>query len=481
MKKLVSIIVIVATLMFATTVTFADTLYATIGGKMTVTSTDLNYFLSQAGGPAQVSNAQKAQLLNQLIEMKLFNYIGMQNGYQNLPAFKTQMSKQVNGMLTQTAYQQYIVTPSTPTNAQIQAQYTANKSQYFTPNKADVSQIVVKTQAQANAIMAQLKGKTGNALNTTYANIAKAQSQDSVSAKQGGHIGMYSEDTTIGQYKTVIFGMKKPGVAQPFAMTGVYVILKVNTVYPGHQMTLAEATPVITQQLQQQQLPTVAQNWFNSTLKQYGVINQANVTAFIGTSGAATISGSSTTSGSSVAKAPAISGSAILATISGSSVTVADVNKAISDAIAQSGQQNVTVTPQIRQQMFNQVVFPKLLLVAAQKNNLQKTAYYQQMYNFSQLDALANFTVEQMVVNKVTVTQAQAQAFYNQNAKQIGQPFSKVQTQIINQLKQQAVQNGVQQIIAQNSNLVVTYNTDLTKASGVAKPQNNTTSKPTTR
>jgi len=480
MKKIITVLVIVFTLTLVSSIALADTLYATIGGKVTVTSSDLNYFLTQAGAPAQVSNDQKTALLNQLIEMKLFDYLGTQNGYQNSAEFKAQMNKQVNGMLMQTAYQQYIVTPSTPTAAQIQAQYKANKAKYVTPNRADVSQIVVKTQAQATAIMNQLKGKQGKALNLAFAKLAQTQSQDQVSAKQGGHIGMYSEDSTIGQYKTVIFGMKTPGVAQPFAMSGMYVILKVNAVYPGHAMSLAEATPVITQTLEQQQMATVAQNWFNTSLKQYGVVNQANLTQYIGVSGASMVSGTSTTSGSSVA-APTISGTAILATISGSSVTVADVNKAINDAIAQSGQQNITITPQIRQQMYNQVVFPKLLLVAAQKNNLQNSSTYQQMYSFVEMDALANYTVEQLVVKKVNVTAAQAQSFYDQNAKAIGQPYAKVQSQIMNQLKQQAVQNGIQQIISQNSKLVVTYDTDLTKASGVAKPQNNTTSKPTTR
>lgn len=483
MKKILSTLIIVITLTFVSTCAFGDTVYATIGGKLSVTSTDLNYFIAQASGPNQITNAQKSALINQLIEMKLFNYLGMQNGYQNQPTFQDQMAKQEKALLTQAAYQQYIVNPSTPTTAEIQAQYNTNKSKYVTPTKADVSQIVVKTQTQANVIMAQLKGKTGNSLNTTFSQLAKAQSQDTVSAKQGGHIGVYSQDTTIGQYKTIIFGMKKPGVAQPFSMSGMYVILKVNQVYPGHAMSLAEATPIISESLQQQAMSEVAQNWFNVSLKQYGIVNQANLVKYIGGSASSPVSGSglvsrsSSISGSGVA----ISGTATLATINGSNITVADINRAINDTIAQSGQSNVTITPKLRQQIYNQVVFPKLLLAVAQKNNLQDTLTYQQMYTFAQMDLLANYTVEQLVVNKVSVTQAQAQAFYNQNATQIGQPFAKVQTQIMNQLKQQAVQNGIQQIISQNIKLVVTFNTDLTKSSGIPEPQNNTTSKPTTR
>lgn len=71
----------------------------------------------------------------------------------------------------------------TPSPQQVQAWYDSHKSDYTTPQRTRFSVIQVKTQADADAVLAQLKQ------GADFAALAKEKSIDPISARKGGDMG----------------------------------------------------------------------------------------------------------------------------------------------------------------------------------------------------------------------------------------------------------------------------------------------------
>jgi len=428
------------------------TTYAVIGGKYKVTDTDVNQYLAQVG-MTSVTPDQKLAVINNLIYIKLLDYVGMQKGYEKSPEYQSAMSSQQDQILMQVAVQKYITDAAKVTDKDIQNAYNAQKSQMVVPQQAVVSHIVVATQAQAQAIITQLQGKSGTDLDNAFSALAKSQSLDSQTASKGGMIGTYTPNNATGAYKTAIFSMNSPGVySQPVKLMNQWSVIKVDQIIPSQTMSLQQATPVLKQQLQQQKYMQQMQTWQAAALKNLGSENQTNVQAFVSGSAALT-SGSST----------------VFATISGQNVTGQDIiNGVAAMAQQQTGQAAptsavlqyiATMNPQAKQQMLNQVIFNKLLLAQAKKDNLQNSKNYKQIYSMISSQALAMVTQQKEIVANIQVTDDQAQSFYTQNAAQINQPFAQVKAQIIQYLQQQQAPQAIQQWFVTNEAKYVKLNT----------------------
>ncbi len=79
--------------------------------------------------------------------------------------------------------------------------YEENKP-FLTTETMRVSHIMVKTEAEAEAVEAELKaGKP-------FEEVAKAKSQDAASAEKGGDLGMLSKGQTDPEFETAAFALK---------------------------------------------------------------------------------------------------------------------------------------------------------------------------------------------------------------------------------------------------------------------------------
>ncbi|MCX5774298.1 MAG: peptidyl-prolyl cis-trans isomerase [Fusobacteria bacterium] len=426
--------------------------YAVIGGKYKVTDADVNQYLVQIGAPSNISADQKLAVINNLIYIKLLDYVGMQKGYEKSSDYQTMMTSQQNQILSQVAMQKYITNAAKVTDQDVSSAYNAQKSQLSVPQQAVVSHIVVKTKAQAQAIISQLQGKSGTVLDNAFSAIAKTQSLDTQTAQKGGLIGTYSQSNAIGAYKAAIFSMTSPGVySKPVQLMGDWSVIKVNQIIPAQAMSLTQATPMLKQQLQQQKFIQQMQSFQTSSIKRFGSENQANVNAFI--SGTAVI-----TSGSST----------VFATINGQNITGQDLISAVSTMAQQQTGQAISpaaavqyiaqMNSQAKQQVFSQVMLNKLLLASAKKDNLQNSKDYKQIYAMISSQALAMVTQQKEIVNNIQITDAQAQSFYKQYSSQINQPFTQVKAQIVQMLQQQESAQAIQQWFVANEAKYVKIN-----------------------
>ncbi|WP_017347872.1 peptidylprolyl isomerase [Pantoea sp. A4] len=122
---------------------------------------------------------------------------------------------------------------TTPTQADIQNWYDSHKADYTQPQRNRYSVIQTKTQADADALLAQLKS------GGDFAALAKAKSIDPISSAKGGDMGWLEPTTTPDE-------LKNAGLTQKGQLSGVikssvgFLIVRLDDVQPEQVKPLSE-------------------------------------------------------------------------------------------------------------------------------------------------------------------------------------------------------------------------------------------------
>lgn len=131
------------------------------------------------------------------------------------------------------------------TDADISAYYDQHKNEFGQPERRRYSVIVLKTQADADAVAAEL------AKGTDFAELAKTKSTDALSAKQGGDLGWMEPETTLPEFKNANLTTKGQ-VSGVIKSDSGFFILRLEDVTPEKVKPLAEVRNTITDKLKQE-------------------------------------------------------------------------------------------------------------------------------------------------------------------------------------------------------------------------------------
>jgi peptidyl-prolyl cis-trans isomerase C len=180
----------------------ADPILATVDGKP-IRMSDV-----QAAGNELPANLQQLPpdqlfplLVNQLIDRQALLVAAQAEHLQKDPKVKQAMIDAANEKL-ENAYVQQKVGPQV-TDAAVQAEYNKDYANKPGPEQVDARHILVKTQAEAQAIIDQLnKG----------ADFATLATKDSIDpgAKNGGELGWFSQDEMVPAFANAAFALQ-PG------------------------------------------------------------------------------------------------------------------------------------------------------------------------------------------------------------------------------------------------------------------------------
>ncbi|KRH78494.1 peptidyl-prolyl cis-trans isomerase D [Ferrovum sp. JA12] len=110
-----------------------------------------------------------------------------------------------------------------------------------------------------------------------FAQVAKKESDDSVSAKQGGDLGFFTQGTMVAQFDRAAFALALNQVSDPIETPYGYHILLVTAIKPGKIKSLEEVTPVITAELKkehaQKHFAEIADQFSNMVYEQSTSLN----------------------------------------------------------------------------------------------------------------------------------------------------------------------------------------------------------------
>src|SRR5471030_2584294 len=135
--------------------------------------------------------------------------------------------------------------------ADIEREYNNNSEQYTTPEQVRASHILLKTEgkddaavkAKAEEILKQARG------GADFADLAKKNSEDDASAKNGGDLDYFGRGRMVPEFDTAVFAMA-PGQISDLVKTQYgYHIIKLVDKKPATTRTLADVRQQITDQL----------------------------------------------------------------------------------------------------------------------------------------------------------------------------------------------------------------------------------------
>ncbi len=130
--------------------------------------------------------------------------------------------------------------------AQIAAYYASHQTSFGQPERRDLRLILVKTPGAA----AQAKGQIQHG--KSIATVAKSLSIDQATKAKGGALTGVARGQQEKALDDAVFAAKRGVLTGPVKTQFGYYVFQVQKVTPGSQQTLAQATPMIKQQLTSQ-------------------------------------------------------------------------------------------------------------------------------------------------------------------------------------------------------------------------------------
>jgi peptidyl-prolyl cis-trans isomerase C len=173
---------------------------ATVNGQ-TISSETFNVFVRAVTGKpdAEVPAEQKAQMLDQLINMTLAAQAGEKEGLQNSADVKARLALLNTQLLAEAATEKYMKAHPV-SESEVKAEYDAQVAHM--PMEYKARHILVDTKEKAEAIIKQLEA------GADFAKLAAQDSKDP-SGKNGGDLGWFNPQSMVKPFADAVAALKK--------------------------------------------------------------------------------------------------------------------------------------------------------------------------------------------------------------------------------------------------------------------------------
>jgi len=211
-----------------------EKILASVGGK-TITEQDVNAALIQMGQRGQaLNNPQgRAMILEQLIARKLFLLDAQRNLYEREPAFKEQLTRVKEDMLTSYAMQKALERVRV-TEEEAKKYYEENREKFVSGLTFNASHILVDSEEKANALLTQIK-----AGEISFEEAAE-QNSSCPSGKNGGSLGDFTQGQMVPEFENACAAMEVGEISAPVQTQFGYHLILLNKKEEGGAMSYEE-------------------------------------------------------------------------------------------------------------------------------------------------------------------------------------------------------------------------------------------------
>ncbi|AYR19602.1 SurA N-terminal domain-containing protein [Alcaligenes faecalis] len=147
----------------------------------------------------------------------------------------------------------------TPTDEQLKQYYEQNKARYVQPGRVNISHILLNVPAGASDSereAAQTKARElaekAQANKDDFADLARANSQDEGSAREGGELGWISKGSWPSVLENAVFALKKGDVSGVIEGPNGFHIFKINEVQPEQGESFEQARSKVQEEVRKQ-------------------------------------------------------------------------------------------------------------------------------------------------------------------------------------------------------------------------------------
>ncbi len=173
--------------------------------------------LQQQRGP--IRPEQFKDVVRGMIQEEILLQDATAEGMEQDAAVQAKLGQARRQVLIEELLRRKVIAPSQVTDDEARKMYEDNKP-LFSTETVRVSHIMVKTEAEAEAILKDLQG------GKDFAEIAKAKSQDTGSAEKGGNLGELRHGQTVKEFEEEAFRLKEGELSPVIKTQYGYHILK---------------------------------------------------------------------------------------------------------------------------------------------------------------------------------------------------------------------------------------------------------------
>jgi parvulin-like peptidyl-prolyl isomerase len=164
--------------------------------------------------------------------------------------------------------------PDYPSDAELQAAYNSNQQQFTVPRQVHLAQIFIAVPADASPAGKTAAEKKARTLRlqllkpkAEFAAIARTQSDDKVTAANGGDAGWLREDQMLPPVREAADSLKDNAVSEPIRTQDGWHIIKVLDTKPSQVASLQDVHDQLVRAMRQQRMVQNERSYVDALLK----------------------------------------------------------------------------------------------------------------------------------------------------------------------------------------------------------------------
>lgn len=176
--------------------------------------------------PMVQSPEGKKELLDSMIVREIILEQAKKDGVDKSKEVADRLEDLRKRLIVETYLKKKVEQEAQVSDADLKKFYDENKDKFKTGEQVRASHILVKTEKEAQDILAQLKG------GANFEDLAKKYSTDATAAK-GGDLGWFSKGAMVPEFDKVVFGLKEGQLSGIVKTQFGFHIIKVTGVRPA--------------------------------------------------------------------------------------------------------------------------------------------------------------------------------------------------------------------------------------------------------
>ncbi|MEA1916095.1 MAG: peptidyl-prolyl cis-trans isomerase [Campylobacterota bacterium] len=230
------VVKILGSLVLASTLVSAVTVVTVNGKKISSEEIDNNLMQMTQGQVAQMpvakQNELRARLVDGMVADELIFEDAKKRGMLKTKEYKKAYDEVINRVKKQIAtqlWQKKEFEKVKVSKKEVKAYYNANKAEFKQKQSANARHIIVKTEKEAEAIIKQMKGLKGKALEKKFVELVQKESTGP-SAANGGNLGWFQNGQMAPEFWAASINLKKGTITQNPVKTqfGYHVIFLID-------------------------------------------------------------------------------------------------------------------------------------------------------------------------------------------------------------------------------------------------------------
>ncbi|MBE0425099.1 MAG: peptidylprolyl isomerase [Nitrospirae bacterium] len=237
-------------------------------GNVKITQADLKRELKNLPEFAQKlfeGSSGKERFLDELVKKELLYQEAVKKGLDKDPEFRSKVEDFKKITLIGQLLEKEIELKTQVTDQDVKDYYEKNKEDFADITQIRASHILVRTEGEAKKILERLKK------GEDFAKIARDNSIDTGSAKNGGELGFFSSGQMVPEFERAAARLKVGELSEPVKTQFGYHIIKVTDKKAGKPLEFKEVQNLIFQRLTAEKQKAFFDSYIEGLKKSYKV------------------------------------------------------------------------------------------------------------------------------------------------------------------------------------------------------------------